>query len=87
MFCALHISNFKREESTRLVDDCLSLSIKLKDVETKIIRENDGTYAIACSALGVYTVGNTLEEAKKNFKQTLELHLSVLKEKAIEAVA
>ena len=62
------------------------MSIKLKDVQTKIIKEKDGSYAIACSALGVYSVGKTLEEARKNFKQALDLHLSVLKEKAIEAV-
>ncbi|MDG6999075.1 MAG: type II toxin-antitoxin system HicB family antitoxin [Nitrososphaerota archaeon] len=62
------------------------MSIKLKDVQTKIIKEKDGSYAIACSALEVYSVGKTLEEARKNFKQALDLHLSVLKEKAIEAV-
>lgn len=62
------------------------MSIKSKDVQTKIVKENDGSYAIACSALGVYSVGKTLEEAKRNFKQALELHLSVLKEKAIETV-
>jgi predicted RNase H-like HicB family nuclease len=63
------------------------LSIKLRDVKTRVLKENDGSYAIACSALGVYSVGETLEEAKKNFKRALELHLSVLKEKATEAVA
>jgi predicted RNase H-like HicB family nuclease len=63
------------------------LSIKLKDIQTKIIKEKDGSYAISCSALGVYTVGETLAEARKNFKQALELHLSVLKERAIEAVS
>ncbi len=63
------------------------MSIKIKDVKTKIIREKDGSCAIACSALGVYSTGKTLEEAKKNFKEALELHLSVLKEKAIETVA
>jgi predicted RNase H-like HicB family nuclease len=49
------------------------------------IREQDGTYAIACSSLGVYTTGKTLAEAKRNFKEALDLHLSVLREKAIEA--
>ena len=62
------------------------MSIKVKDVQTKIIEEKDGSYAISCSALGVYSVGRTLKEAKKNFEQALDLHLSVLKEKAIEAV-
>lgn len=63
------------------------MSIKLRDVHTRIIKEKDGTYGIACSALGVYTVGNTLGEARRNFEEALELHLSVLREKAIEAVA
>jgi predicted RNase H-like HicB family nuclease len=62
------------------------MSIKLKDIQTKIIKEKDGSYAISCTALGVYTVGETLEEARKNFKEALELQLSILKEKAIEAV-
>jgi predicted RNase H-like HicB family nuclease len=63
------------------------MSIKLRDVQTRIIKETDGSYAIACSALGVYSVGRTKQEAKRNFEEALELHLSVLKEKAIEAVA
>ncbi len=63
------------------------MSIKLRDIKTKVIRERDGSYAIACSALGVYTVGETLADAKKNFEAALELHLSALKERAIEAVA
>jgi predicted RNase H-like HicB family nuclease len=63
------------------------MSIKLRDIKTRVIKEKDGSYAIACSALGVYTVGDTLAEAKKNFEDALELHLSALKERAIEAVA
>ena len=47
------------------------MSIKLRDVKTRVIRENDGSYAIACSALGVYTVGETLEAAKRNFGEAL----------------
>jgi predicted RNase H-like HicB family nuclease len=63
------------------------MSIKLRDIKTRVIKEKDGSYAIACSALGVYSVGETLTEAKKNFAEALELHLSALKEKAIQAVA
>jgi len=63
------------------------MSIELRDVHTRVIKEKDGSCAIACSALGVYTTGKTLEAAKKNFEEALELHLSVLTEKAIEAVA
>lgn len=59
-----------------------SLALKLKDVKTEIIREDNGTYAIVCSALGVYSVGTTLKEAKRNFQQALDLHLSVVREKA-----
>jgi predicted RNase H-like HicB family nuclease len=61
-------------------------SLPIEEVCSKI-KEKDGSYAISCSALGVYTVGKTLAEARKNFRDALELHLSVLKERAIEAVA
>jgi predicted RNase H-like HicB family nuclease len=54
------------------------LSTKLRDIKTRVIKEKDGSYAIACSALGVYTVGDTLAKAKKNFEEALELHLSAL---------
>jgi predicted RNase H-like HicB family nuclease len=67
-----------------MLDD--EVSIKLKDVQTRVIREKDGSYAIACSSLGVYTTGKTLSEAKRNFEEALDLHLSVLREKAIEAI-
>ncbi len=63
------------------------MSIKLRDIRTRVIKEKDGSYAIACSALGVYTVGKTLVEARRNFKEAVELHLAALREKAIEAVA
>lgn len=63
-----------------------TMSIKLRDVKTRVIREKDGSFAIACSALGVYAVGDTLEAARKNFEDALELHLSAVREKAIEAV-
>jgi predicted RNase H-like HicB family nuclease len=63
------------------------MALKLRDVRTEVIREDDGSYAILCSALGVYSVGKTLREAKRNFKQALELHLSVLREKATRELA
>lgn len=52
------------------------MSIKLRDVRTRVIREKDGSYSIACSALGVYSAGKSLSEARKNFQEALELHLS-----------
>jgi predicted RNase H-like HicB family nuclease len=58
------------------------LALKLRDVRTEIIREGNGTYAVACSALGVHSVGKTIREAKRNFERALDLHLSVLREKA-----
>lgn len=58
------------------------MALKLKDVKTEIIEEDNGTYAVVCSALGVYSVGKTLEEAKRNFHQALDVHLSLLREKA-----
>jgi predicted RNase H-like HicB family nuclease len=63
------------------------LALKLRDVRTEIIREDNGTYAVACSALGVYSVGKTLREAKRNFEHALDLHLSVVKEKARKDLA
>jgi predicted RNase H-like HicB family nuclease len=58
------------------------MALKLKNVKTEIIQEDNGTYAVVCSALGVYSVGRTLREAKRNFQHALDLHLSVLMEKA-----
>jgi len=61
--------------------------LKLKDVKTEVVREEDGSYAIVCSALGVYSVGRTLREAKRSFREALDLHLSVLREKATKEIA
>lgn len=58
------------------------MALKLKDIRTEIIHEDNGSYAVVCSALGVYSVGRTLREAKRNFQQALDLHLSALREKA-----
>lgn len=64
----------------------VDLGLRLKGMKVEVIKENDGSYAIACSALGVYTVGVTLEEAKRGFREALELHLSALKNKALKEV-
>jgi predicted RNase H-like HicB family nuclease len=63
------------------------LALKLRDIKTEVMREKDGSYAMACSALGVYSVGKTLRDAKRNFEEALDLHLSVLREKATKQIA
>ncbi len=60
---------------------------RIRDFEVDIIREKDGTYGIACSTLGVYSVGRTVQEAKKSFSEALDLHLSVIREKTLLALA
>jgi len=62
------------------------MSVKLRDIKTRVIRESDRSYSIACSALGVYSTGKNMKEAKKNFLKALELHLLVLREKATETI-
>ena len=63
------------------------MALKLRDIKTEVIREKDGSYAVVCSALGVYSLGKTLTEAKRNFEEALDLHLSVLREKATKHIA
>ena len=63
------------------------MALKLRDVRTEVIREDNGSYEIACSALGVYSVGKTLKDAKRNFVDALDLHLSVVREKARKEIA
>lgn len=63
------------------------MALKLRDVRAEIIREDDGSYAVACSALDIYSVGRTRKEAKRNFRDALDLHLSVLREKARRELA
>ena len=62
------------------------MSVKIKDIQTEIIKENDNSYSIMCSALGVYSSGKSKKEAERNYLQALELHLSVIKEKAINTI-
>ena len=62
------------------------MSVKIKDIKTKMIKEDNGSYSVTCSALGVYSSGKTRQDAKKNFVTALELHLSVLREKATESI-
>ncbi|MFY9299568.1 MAG: hypothetical protein WAO91_00055 [Candidatus Nitrosotenuis sp.] len=62
------------------------MSVKIKDIKTKMIKEDDGSYSITCSALGVYSSGKTKQGAKKNFLAALELHLSVLRDKATQSI-
>lgn len=62
------------------------MSVKVKDVKAKVIKEDDGTYSIACSALGVYSTGKNLQDAKKSYLKAVRLHLSVLKDKATESI-
>jgi len=64
-----------------------SLALKLRDIRTEVIREKNGSYAAVCSALGVYSVGKTLGETKQNFEEALDLHLSVLRQKATKQIA
>ena len=60
---------------------------RIRQVDVDIISEKDGSFAIACSALGVYAVGNTVSEAKKDFLEALDLHLSALRENAIRSLS
>lgn len=63
------------------------MSVKIKNIKTRVIKEDNGSYSIACSALGVYSTGKNPQDAKKNYLKALELHLSALREKAIESIA
>jgi len=63
------------------------MSVKVKDVKAKIIKEDDGSYSIACSALGVYSTGKNLKDAKMNYLKAVKLHLSVLQDEATESIA
>ncbi len=60
---------------------------RIREVEVDVISEKDGSFAIACSALGVYAVGNTISGAKKGFLEALDLHLSVLRSNTIKSLS
>jgi predicted RNase H-like HicB family nuclease len=62
------------------------MSVKIKVIKTKVIKEDGGSYFISCSALGVYSTGKSLQDAKKNYLKALELHLSVLRDKATKTI-
>jgi len=51
------------------------LKIGKSELPANIIRENDGSYAIACKNLRVYSVAKTLSEVKKNLADALLLHI------------
>lgn len=63
------------------------MATRIRQVEVQVFREDDGTYAAACSALGVYAVGKTVAEVKKSFAAALDLHLSAIKEMARKSLA
>ena len=63
------------------------MSVKIKDIKTRVIKEDDGSYSIACSALGVYSTGKNLRDAKKRYLEAIELYLSILRDKAIESTS
>lgn len=58
----------------------------IKDVKVRVFQEKDGSWAAACSELGVYAVGATRDEVRKNFAEALDLHLSVIRAQAVAAV-
>ena len=55
--------------------------------KVRVFQEEDGSWAASCSSLGVYTVGKDIAEVKKNFAEALDLHLEVIREKAVAAVS
>ena len=64
----------------------MGVKSKLNEVEVSVFREDDGSYAAACSALGVYTVGKTIAELKRNFSEALDLHLDAIRANAQKAL-
>jgi len=60
---------------------------KIRQVEVEVLKEDNGSYAIACSSLGVYTVGETLREAKRNFMEALDLHFDAIRQNALRTLS
>lgn len=63
------------------------VKLGLKDFQVDVFRESDGSWAASCSSLGVYTVGKSLAEVKKNFAEALDLHLEAIRSNAIASFA
>lgn len=72
---------------TRRISRAMTGTEHPNQVSVQVIHEDDGSYAITCSSLGVYSVGETLTEARRNFAQALDLHLDMLRENALKSVA
>jgi|GEM_PF-3338270 len=59
----------------------------IKEVTVRVFQEKDGSWAASCSELGVYATGKDRNDVRKNFAEALALHLSVIREHALAAVA
>lgn len=46
------------------------MSVKIKYTKTKVIKEDEYSYSITCSALGVYSICKNLQDTKKLSKCT-----------------
>lgn len=61
-----------------------SESVTMKLIFSSIIRkEKKGGYVIFCPELGVYSQGETIEEAKTNLTEAVEVYLESAKELGI----
>ncbi len=59
----------------------------LPRIRVRLFQEKDGSWAAACSSLGVYSVGRTRAQAVRRFRDALDLHLDVIREKAMAALS
>ena len=55
----------------------------MKPIFNSIIRKERGGYVTFCPELGVYSQGETIEEAKANLTEAVELYLESAKELGI----